>query len=421
MYIYDFIIIGGGMGGLNSAYNLSNFSNKILLLDERKYLGGRILTYYENNFHYELGAGRFNNKQKILLKLIKDFNLTKIEINDKIDYIDKRSTVKPNIFNIVISKIINKLQKINKIKLKKYTFKELCYKYYIKKYNGSSYLSLQSIKQLINYFGYKSEFEILNAFNAIKTFNLNFNKKNKFYFLKEGLTELCNKLRNICLKNNVKINLSSFVNNIYKNNNLFIVETNNNYYYSKNIIFAVKKNDLLKFKILNPITSIIKSVKSTPLLRIYAYYPIINNKVWFENLNKIVTNTKLKFIIPINKKIGIIMISYTDYKDTKPFIENNKLKNNNIIINIIGNELKKIFNIDIPNPIKLNSYYWINGCHYWKKNYDSEIISKSILNPIDNIYICGETYSLYNQAWIEGALETSNKVCNIIIDSIYKN
>jgi len=415
MYIYDFIIIGGGIGGLNSAYNLSKFNNKILLLDERKYIGGRILTYYEKNFHYEIGAGRFHNKQKILLKLLKKFNLTKIEIDNNIDYIDKLSNVKSNLFYILISKILNKLKKINPIKLKKYTFKELCYKYYYKKYKGDSNQSLKSVKQLINCFGYKAEFEILNAFNAIKTFNTNFNKKNKFYVLKEGLTELCNKLKNICLKNNVIIKMSSLVNNIYKNDNLFIVESNNDKYYSKNIIFAVKKNDLLKFKILNPFNSIIKSVKSAQLLRIYAYYPIINNKVWFEDLNKIVTNTKLKFIIPINKENGIIMISYTDYKDTKPFIdENNKLKNDNIIINIINNELKKIFNIDIPNPIKINSYYWIDGCHYWEKNYDSEIISKTILNPTDNIYICGESYSLYNQAWIEGALETSNKVCKLI-------
>jgi hypothetical protein len=28
----------------------------------------------------------------------------------------------------------------------------------------------------------------------------------------------------------------------------------------------------------------------------------------------------------------------------------------------------------------------------------------------NNIYICGETYSLFNLAWIEGALETSDKI-----------
>jgi len=56
------------------------------------------------------------------------------------------------------------------------------------------------------------------------------------------------------------------------------------------------------------------------------------------------------------------------------------------------------------------------GSYTWKKNYDSEIISKYIINPINNIYICGETYSLFNQAWIEGALETSDKVVKKIIN-----
>ena len=402
MNTYDIIIIGGGIAGLNCAYKLSQseLNYKILLLDERKYLGGRILTYYDKDFHYELGAGRFNNKHKNLLKLIKYFNLTKIKINSKTDYIDNIFNLKSNIFSSLLKKIIKKLKNINPNILKKYTFKELCYKYYNKKY----------INTIIKYFGYKAEFEILNSYNAIKTFEINFNENNKFYIMKEGLSELCNRIAHECIQNKVKIKLNSVVNNIYNDSNLFRIDTNKCNYISKNIIFAIKKNDLLKFNILNPIKNIINSVNVAQMLRIYAYYPIINNTVWFADLNKTVTDTKLKFIIPINRKYGIIMISYTDYKDTIPFISNGKLKKDNLIINIINTELKKIFNIDIPNPIKLHSYYWINGCHYWKKNNDSEFISKYIINPINNIYICGETYSLYNQAWIEGALETSNKV-----------
>ena len=407
--MYDIIIIGGGIGGLNCAYNLSKYNYKILLLDERKYLGGRMLTYYDKNINYELGAGRFNKNHKLLVKLIKHFKLTPIEISSKIDYKDNKDNKdndKINIFNYIIKKIIKKFSKINSNILKKYTFKELCCKYYDKKF----------INKIIKYFGYKAEFEILNAFNALKTFQINFNGKIKYFILKEGFSELCNKIANQCLQNNVTLKLSSCVSNIYKINEVFNVETNNNIkYLGKKIIFAIRKNDLIKFNILNPIKTILNSVKPAQLLRIYAYYPVIGGKVWFSSLNKIITDTKLKFIIPINEKYGIIMISYTDYKDTKYFIENGKLKSDTILINIINTELKKIFDFPIPNPIKLNSYYWINGCHYWKKNYDSELISKYIINPLSNIYICGETYSLFNQAWIEGALETSNKVINKII------
>ena len=106
MNTYDIIIIGGGIAGLNCAYKLSKseLNYKILLLDERKYLGGRILTYYDKDFHYELGAGRFNNKHKNLLKLIKYFNLTKIKINSKTDYIDNIFNLKINIFSSLLKK-----------------------------------------------------------------------------------------------------------------------------------------------------------------------------------------------------------------------------------------------------------------------------------------------------------------------------
>jgi len=36
-----------------------------------------------------------------------------------------------------------------------------------------------------------------------------------------------------------------------------------------------------------------------------------------------------------------------------------------------------------------------------------------MINPIDNIYICGEAFSK-KQAWIEGALETSESVIKSI-------
>ncbi len=78
-----------GITGLNCAYQLSSNNNiKILLLDEIKYLGGRVLTYYNKNYNYELGAGRFNNNHKKLIKLINRFKLNKNKINNNINLIN---------------------------------------------------------------------------------------------------------------------------------------------------------------------------------------------------------------------------------------------------------------------------------------------------------------------------------------------
>ena len=82
--IYDVVIIGGGIAGINAAMKLSK-KKRVLLLDERKYWGGRISTKYQPR--YEIGAARFSNKHKLLDKLIKLFKLTKIPIPKYIDYI----------------------------------------------------------------------------------------------------------------------------------------------------------------------------------------------------------------------------------------------------------------------------------------------------------------------------------------------
>ena len=54
---------------------------------------------------------------------------------------------------------------------------------------------------------------------------------------------------------------------------------------------------------------------------------------------------------------------------------------------------------------------WDCGVAYWNKNLDSDTVSDFIINPMPNIYIAGENYSL-TQSWVEGALETSKKCFN---------
>ena len=62
-------IIGGGITGLYCALKLSE-KHKIILFDDRNYIGGRI--YTKNQL--EMGAARFNNTHKNLLSLIQKYN-----------------------------------------------------------------------------------------------------------------------------------------------------------------------------------------------------------------------------------------------------------------------------------------------------------------------------------------------------------
>ena len=74
-----------------------------------------------------------------------------------------------------------------------------------------------------------------------------------------------------------------------------------------------------KFSILSPIHKHLDCVHNSELLRIYAKYPIRQSGCWFSNLRRMTTNSFLRQIIPIDYQDGLIMISYTDGKDTKIF------------------------------------------------------------------------------------------------------
>jgi monoamine oxidase len=62
-------------------------------------------------------------------------------------------------------------------------------------------------------------------------------------------------------------------------------------------------------------------------------------------------------------------------------------------------------------------FYWPCGVGYWGINANSQEISQKMIQPLTkhpNIYCCGEHFSEKNQQWMEGALETSQKVIDRI-------
>ena len=72
----DYIIVGGGIGGLYFIDKLldKGVVGKILLVEKTARLGGRVSS--GGKFNYEIGAGRFHSKQEKLIKLLKKYKYT---------------------------------------------------------------------------------------------------------------------------------------------------------------------------------------------------------------------------------------------------------------------------------------------------------------------------------------------------------
>lgn len=305
---------------------------------------------------------------------------------------------------------------------------------------AKTYLTQEQVQFIKNSFGYYSELVIMNAYDALSLMN-QLGPLNDFFVLKGGLEQIITKLTQILKEKhtNTKIKLNHEVHSIKHMNETIHTQIRTIYspsffeitvqntktkkthiYQTKKCICAIPQPALEQFRIFNPILkSHIRKVKCEPLCRIYAKFEPDphTHKVWFHDLPKATTNSNLRMIIPINAKTGVIMISYTDNvyaKFWKKIYEKRDIKE---LIQRIMEYIVPLFpEKNIPPPKQVKVFYWNCGVGYWGIGANSQTISEEIIQPFPNmdLYICGENYSEKHQQWIEGALETAEKVVELV-------
>lgn len=430
--LYDYIIIGGGISGLYTYYHLlkNDPSLNILLFEKNNYFGGRVKTKYmkRNGISYQMeeGAGRFNKNHTLLFKLIEELNLKKdvIKIGGDSHFIDTKNEFPEKKYQdkdsfYFIDKVLRYASKEPKEFLKKYSFSEYAFMKLPKK----------DVEFMIQSTGYYSRILNMNAYNAYDTFKYNIRNDIDYFVLKNGLSSIIKKMVTF-IKNKKKNQLfvnSELISFTYhkenKENKYFEILINNEHLFcSKKIIFAVPKSTLLTLPYFKKYYSILNGISCVPLCRVYSIY----KQPWFESIGKVTTNNPLKYIIPINTKTVLIMISYTNGKYAEPWkkylLNNDNLKNNNVNKDNLNNYLKKnikdVFDKNTENPNYTNICFWKDGMNYWKPKQNSNDLSKKIIQLDKNIplYIIGEAYSM-NQGWMEGALETSSSLLQLLYKS----
>ena len=119
------------------------------------------------------------------------------------------------------------------------------------------------------------------------------------------------------------------------------------------------------------------------MLRIYATYPLnSDSKPWFHDIEKQVTVNPLRYVIPIDKSKGLIMISYTDGDDTNYW---RRLEGPALTTEIQKQTHLLFPEKTIPAPTYLMKHDWPSGCTYWLPgDYDVKQASKAALNPAPN-------------------------------------
>jgi hypothetical protein len=427
--IFDTIIIGGGIAGLYSAYILSNKGQRVAIIDKNSYWGGRVLSHHiSKHIVYEAGAGRIADIHYKYLDLIEHLGLDDqlVKIPNKkypvlrgsnwenrkkgLETYITNSDEKLNI-NFLLKKILNHSKNVSQQHLQTITFYNL----------AQLVLSHDACQFLYDSFGYISELIELNAYDAVRMFQKDFNSSNNYYVLDGGQSQVTDILSLEIKKLGGIMKLKTVCTDYHYQEGQFHIDImsleGTQQLQSNCLILALSKKSLMKFKSLLPIYPELNSVIGHPLMRIYAIYPKNSKtgKVWFHDLPQITTDNPLQYIIPINYDTGLIMISYSDNYMAN-FWQSSVLLNR--LEEDLGKYLIQLFpERYIPKPTYVKSHYWENGAHFYRPGYNSDQISKKILQPFreQNLFIIGETYS-QRQAWVEGALETTDHMLDIILN-----
>jgi monoamine oxidase len=415
MSIYDVLIVGAGIAGLNTATELLKAKPdlKILVVEKYKQAGGRLDTVYlPNGIKYESGAGRIHSSHKHLLKLVKTHGLNLSEINSSIDWRSSETKVtEPDYFFSIFHKYCEILRDLPESILRTKTIRDLM-------------IDIQGVemaKHILDTYPYRAEIEIMSARASLDLFETL--SSGKFFIINEGFSELTKRivknLGSVNLKFNheiqrIEYNKEEKVYTVSGIHTKKLVE-----FKTKRLILAIPKSPLEKIYPFSPDHPLLVNLRMEPLLRIYSIY---KNSSWFPE-RTIVTDSPLRYIIPINKGKGIIMSSYLDARDTEPWLEFTKKENAQLLKSRIHDETQILFpDVLIPKAESTTPYLWKDGCTYWLPgDYDYKILSRTALYPMPekypNLHIVGESFST-KQQWVEGALEHSNDLVRLILESL---
>ena len=402
---YDIIIVGSGMSGLYSAYNIQKTSpnSTFLILEKFKknWIGGRTSNeiFYGTTIVTGAGIGR-KDTNPLLIKLMNELHIHFTEFYSIMNY---SQLFQP----LDIVKFINKL----KIEYKKHPeLKELTFKqFFIKLFGDKLY------KQFIISAGY-TDYENADLYETLYNYGMDDNKGG-WTGLRVPWKLIVDTLYNKIGKQHFK-----FSNNVIEIHKLQekpclfeIITENGTIYHSNKVIVATTISGIKQLvPNANNKNSIYQDIQGQPFLRLYGKF----NKKSTEIMKKYVPNYTivpgpLQKIIPMDANKGVYMIAYSDNKNAIVLKEHlkNTTENRQLFCKLIEQSL------GIPDGelelIAIKDFYWPIGTHYFKplrSNFHNrdEFLEK-IQHPEKGMLVVGEAVSRY-QGWTEGALESVKTV-----------
>ena len=390
------VIVGAGIAGLITAERLVSIGNRVTILEKYDYAGGRILTSKNG---YEIGAGRGHRSHRRLAALIRRFHLHTVAHDPRILWMSRHSGGPPEISygEELLETMLTELSFLPKQELGRHTIRDL----------------LRSDREpaayVLEQYPYRAETEVLRADLALESFTNEMGTRKGFFSVIEGLSAIVRGLITALENRGVRFRYNTEVTDVTRYHAEYRVhQYNGDPITCDRVILALHADALRTLPVTRRMRAL-RFLQTAPLLRIYAKYP---NLDWLPP-HRVVTDSPLRYIIPISREKGIVMISYTDDRDTAYWTDLRP----DLLPGVIHEETKRLFP-DAVKPNWVKPYEWTTGCTYWTPgDYIPAVESKRALRPypvtMPELYCCGESFSL-RQAWIEGALEHADELWTLL-------
>lgn len=407
---YDYFIVGAGIAGLYSAIRLraAHPNARIALAEVYTSAGGRVVTYSPPNtsVRWEAGAGRIHSSHTLVRSLLKRYGLTTIPIDPDSIWRSVGGTPEPDTWTSFASILVSTLSTLSEKDLATHTIEDLLHKV----------IGPEETHALLQHFPYRSEVSVMRADVALNSFRNELGHNTNFMVVAKGLSALVNCMYDEIQDSGTRVFLQHRLTSLrpQANGMTKLIFSSGTIYTAHTVLLTLPRDALVR---VSPFARLpaLRHIKSSPLLRTYAVFPkgastgsTANTPTpWHSTLKKTITNSPLRYVIPVGKAL---MISYTDGDDTSHWKRLLDSEGEKKLGDTIVKEARKLFpEHDIPNPLFFKAHYWPDGAYYWTPGlYDPAVLSESIMRPIPhtfpNLYVAGEAYSM-RQAWMEGALE----------------
>jgi len=402
---YDIIIIGSGMSGLYTAYNIQKVSpnTSFLILEKfhKEWIGGRTSneTFYGTQVVTGAGIGR-KDTNPLLIHLMKELRIPFREFHSIMDY-------SPLFKPVDVEKVINQLRLLYKkhTDLHELTFKQ----FFIKMLGNNEY------KQFIISAGY-TDYENADLYETLYNYGMDDNKggwTGLFIPWKRMVHTLYDKIGSSHFKfhNNIVS-----IQKIREKPCLFeIINEKGAAYYCNKVVLATTISGIQK--LISDKHGIYNQIHGQTFLRLYGKFNKKSATIMQQYVpNYMIVPGPLQKIIPIDANKGVYMIAYSD--NVNAILLKDHLKNTTENRKLYCDLIEK--SIGIPSGslviIAIKDFYWPIGTHYYEPLHKSQFKNRNAFlkiaqHPEKGLLVVGEAVSRY-QGWTEGALMSVEAVLN---------